>query len=67
MFVILTLRGLVFLVWGFKDSYVFGLIFSRLGVSNSYFWQLVVLLFRVCNSYVKGLVFLRLGVSNSYV
>ena len=43
-------------------------------VSNSYFWELIFLRFKVSDSYVRGqfsyvwgLVFLRLGVSDSYV
>ena len=47
-------------MFGGYFSYVWGLVFLRLGVSNSY-------LLGVSNSYVWGLVFLRLRVSNFYV
>ena len=59
-----------------SDSYVFGLVFLRLGiesltfggkfpyfygVSNSYGWWLVFLLFPVSNSYVEAMVFFTFG------
>ena len=59
-------RLIEFPVWS-KDSYVWGLVFLLLGVSNSYVWWLVFLRLGVKDSYVRGLVFLRVGVSNSYV
>ena len=37
------------------------LVFLRLGVSNSYVWELVFLSSKVSDSYVLGLVLLRLG------
>ena len=44
----------------FIDSYIVGLVFLRLRVTNTYVWRLVILTF--C-----GLVFLLFGVSDSYV
>ena len=52
---------------GVRHSSVWGLVFLRLKVRNSYVWKLRILTFGVSNSYVWGLVFLRSGVTNSYV
>ena len=59
---------------GVSNSYVWGLICLRFGVSlltfgvkNSYVWLFGFLRLRVKDSYLLGLVCLRLGVSKSYV
>ena len=44
--VIVKFLGLVFLRLGVSNSYVWGLVFLRLGVSDSYVWVLVFFTFR---------------------
>ena len=51
----------------FGNSYVCGLVFLRLGISNFYVWGLGIFTFGGKFFYVCGLVFLHLMVSNSYV
>ena len=53
---IVKFLGLVFLRLGVSNSYVWGLVFLRLGVSDSYVWDLVFFRLGVINSYVWGLV-----------
>ena len=50
-----------------SNSYVWRLVFFRLGVTNSYVWELVILTFGGKFSYVWGLVSSRLEVSSSLV
>ena len=54
----------MFLCFGVKDSYVWGLVFLRLSVSNFLCLGVSLLTVGVKDSYFCGLVFLRLGVSN---